>query len=810
MIGIVNQLFMQEHNMKEVENEKSQLIAKLNDCWNAANYLSAAQIYLQGNPLLKEPLGPQHIKPRLLGHWGTSPGLNFIYVHLNQLIKNRGAKVLFMAGPGHGAPSVLSSVYLEGSLSRHYPNITQNEMGLLKLVRRFSTPGGFPSHVSAHVPGSIHEGGELGYVLSHAFGVAFDQPDLLVACVIGDGEAETGPLAGSWKSVQFLNPKRDGAVLPILHLNGYKISSPTVLSRYSDQQLRDYFTGQGYEAYFVEGEEPLSAHGRMLEVMNQAYARILQIQQTARESNLANAQSQLPWPVIVLRTPKGWTGPKAWEGKKIEGSYRSHQIPLKDVRNSPEQLKLLEQWLRSYHPEKLFEPSGRLRQDLVDLMPAPEQCMGMCISANGGQQLIKLQLPSFLDYAIKVAAPGTIQAEATRVLGSYLRDVFVNNEQEQNFRIFCPDETNSNRLERVFDVTDRCTMQPLLAEDEQLSPNGRVMEVLSEHLCQGWLEGYLLSGRHGLFPCYEAFATIVDSMVSQHAKWLKMSAEISWRKPIASLNYLLSSHSWRQDHNGYSHQGPGFIDTLMNKHRGVTAIYLPCDANSLLVVADQCLKSSNVINLIIAGKQPQLQWMDISEAIMHCRQGASIWDWAGSDKPGSCDIVLACAGDVPTLETIAAAWLIKKHLPELKISVVNVVNLLCLAPQEVHPAGLDDETFNSLFTQDKHVVFAFHGYAAAIHGLIHGRANPDRFHVRGYKEEGTTTTPFDMVVLNGISRFHLAIEAIKRTIGIDDDRARPFIKLIEDKLRLHKQYIQTHFDDLPEIKGWKWTSTSGK
>lgn len=769
--------------------------------WQAANYLAAGQIYLQQNPLLREPLKAEDIKPRLLGHWGTSPGLNLVYVHLNRLIRRTDADVLYVCGPGHGAPAVIAHTYLEGTYSEVYPDVTENEQGMRKLFRQFSTPGGIPSHVSAHTPGSINEGGELGYSLVHAFGAAFDNPNLLVACVVGDGEAETGPLEGSWKSVAFLNPARDGAVLPILHLNGYKISGPTVLSRMSDKSLNQLFLGYGYETYFVEGDDPLTVHEQMARMLDAAFEKIRNIQHTARTSGLPYP---FLWPVIILRTPKGWTGPKAWKGVPIEGTFRSHQVPLTGVREDSEKLVLLEEWLRSYHPENLFDEHGRLIPELATIAPKGNKRMSAVAQANGGLLLADLILPDFKDYQLVIDKPGTLEAESTRNLGKYLRDIFKLNRDANNFRIFCPDETTSNRLEAVFEVTERCTMEQTISGDDKLSVNGRVMEVLSEHLCEGWLEGYLLTGRHGLFPCYEAFVTIVDSMVSQHAKWLKTSRELPWRKPVASLNYLLTSHVWRQDNNGYSHQGPGFIDTVVNKKSAVVRIYLPPDANTLLSVMDHCFRSKDYINVVVAGKQPELQWLNMEDAVQHCVQGASDWQWAGSAKNEAPDIVLACAGDVPTLETIAAAWLLKKHLPQMKVRVVNVMDLMALSPQAYHPHGMGNELFSELFTDTAHVIFAFHGYVRIIHDLVHGRPQPSRFHVRGYMEEGTTTTPFDMVVLNEMSRYHLAIEAVKR-VNITPKCAEMFIDYCEGMLARHRQYICTYLDDMPEIKDWKWS-----
>lgn len=769
--------------------------------WEASNYLAAAQIYLQANPLLKEPLSPDHIKPRLLGHWGTSPGLNFIYVHLNRLIKDTDADVLFVCGPGHGAPAVLANTYLEGTYTETYPDITQDEKGLMHFFRQFSTPGGIPSHVSAHTPGSIHEGGELGYSLAHAAGAVLDNPDLIAACVVGDGEAETGPLAGSWKLNCFINPARDGAVLPILHLNGYKISGPTVMGRMPDETLTTLFSGHGYLTLFVKAEDPIDIHKEMAAALDTAYEQIREIQDYAR--NDKKYDGSLLWPMIILRSPKGWTGPAMWKGKPIEGTFRSHQVPLADVKEDQEQLALLEQWLRSYKPEKHFTENGSLIPSLTQLAPTGNKRMGAVPYANGGQTFLPLAMPDFTQYAVEVTRSGVTIAEGTRELGKMLRDVFKLNAENRNFRLFCPDETSSNRLNAVFEATDRCFMEPVLDSDEHISPDGRVMEVLSEHLCQGWLEGYLLTGRHGIFPCYEAFITIIDSMFNQHAKWLKTCLEIPWRNDLPSLNYLLTSHSWRQDHNGYSHQGPGFIDTVVNKKSTVVRIYLPPDANCLLSVMDHCLRSKNYVNLVVAGKQPSLQWLNITGAIEHCTRGASVWEWAGNDNNEKPDVVLACAGDVPTLETVAAAWLLRKHLPDLKVRVVNVVDLMALSPKQYHPHGMEAALFTQLFTDDAPVIFAFHGYVRIIHDLVHGRPDPARFHVRGFMEEGTTTTPFDMVVLNNISRFHLAIAAIQRTERTLE-QSDQVINQFEDKLRMHSIYIRECLEDMPDIKNWKW------
>ncbi len=703
-------------------------IGKIHAYWQAANYLSAGQIYLQANPLLKEPLLPEHIKPRLLGHWGTSPGLNLVYVHLNQLINDTGADVLYVCGPGHGAPAIIAHTYLEGTYTEVYPKVTRDEEGMLCLFRQFSTPGGIPSHVSAHTPGSINEGGELGYSLVHAFGAAFDNPDLLVACVVGDGEAETAPLEGSWKSINFLNPKRDGAVLPILHLNGYKISGPTVLARLNDVELTQLFMGYGYDVLFVEGDDPMVVHRKMAGTVAEAYRRIKDIQHKARvEDQIHHPQ----WPIIILRTPKGWTGPKEWDGVPIEGTFRSHQVPLTGVREDLKKLKYVEKWMRSYAPEKLFDENGRLIPELAAIAPKGKKRMGALPYANGGLLLKELLMPDFKKYELTVPEPGVTEAESTRNLGKFLRDIFTLNEDNKNFRIFCPDETNSNRLEAVFEVTERCFMEAIIPIDDKLSVDGRVMEVLSEHLCEGWLEGYLLTGRHGLFPCYEAFVTIVDSMVSQYAKWTKTARELPWRKPVASLNYLLTSHVWRQDNNGYSHQGPGFIDTVVNKKSAVARIYLPPDANTLLSVMDHCLRSKDYVNVIVAGKQPELQWLTMDEAIAHCARGASAWNWASNCGDETPDVVLGCAGDVPTLETVAAAWLLKEYMPDLKVRVVNVVDLMSLSPVAYHPHGMNEEYFDSLFTESAPVIFAFHGYVRIIHDLVHGRPDPARFPRKG-------------------------------------------------------------------------------
>jgi xylulose-5-phosphate/fructose-6-phosphate phosphoketolase len=788
---------LQEGNVSDLTQDR---LSKIDAYWRAANYLALGQIYLRDNPLLREPLSADHIKPRLLGHWGTSPGLSLIYVHLNRLIRDTSANVIYIIGPGHGAPAILAHTYMEGTYTEVYPKVTQDEPGMLRLFRQFSTPGGVPSHVSPETPGSIHEGGELGYSLTHAFGAVFDNPDLIAACVVGDGEAETGPLAGSWKSITFLNPVRDGAVLPILHLNGYKISGPTVMGRMEDDELESMFVGYGYKVYFVAGDDPLKVHPAMAVALDQCHADICGIQEEARTHGFSG---QPKWPLIIMRTPKGWTCPKELDGVPLKGTFRAHQVPIPDPATNPEHLQLLETWLRSYRPSELFDDEGRLIPELADLPPKGNQRMSANPHANGGRLLIDLNLPDFTSYGVDVPTPGTVIAEATRVLGRYLRDVFLKNEEDQDFRLFCPDETNSNRLNAVFEATNRCFTGKTIPIDDHISPDGRVMEVLSEHLCQGWLEGYLLTGRHGLFPCYEAFTTIVDSMFNQHAKWLKTTRELDWRHPIASLNYLLTSHTWRQDHNGYSHQGPGFLDTVINKKGAVVRIYLPPDANSLLSVMDHCLRSRNYVNVIVAGKQPDLQWLDMETARHHCAQGAGIWAWAGNEEGQGPDVILACAGDVPTLETVAAAWLLRKHAPELKVRLVNIVDVMSLSPPAYHPHGMGPEAFLDLFTEDEPVIFAYHGYPRMIHDLVHGRPQPARFHVRGYMEEGTTTTPFDMVVRNQLSRFHLAIEALRRTTRLED-KANQVIAGFEEKLTQHKYYIRENLEDMPEIRNWKW------
>ena len=773
---------------------------RMNAYWRAANYLSVGQIYLRANPLLREPLQASHVKARLLGHWGTSPGLNFIYVHMNRMILKHNLNAIFVAGPGHGGPAVVANTYLEGTYSELYPNVGQNQQGMERLFTQFSYPGGIPSHASPDTPGSIHEGGELGYSLLHAYGAAFDNPDLLVCCVVGDGEAETGPLAASWHSNKFLNPARDGAVLPILHLNGYKIAGPTVLARIPKHELTALFEGYGYEVFYVEGDDPALMHQAMAEAMDEAVNRIRRIQEDARVQGF---HLRPRWPMLILRSPKGWTGPKIVDGKQVEGTFRSHQVPLNNVRTDPNHLRMLEEWMKSYKPEELFDENGKLKAELASLAPKGERRMGANPNANGGLLLRDLILPDFRNYKVDVPLPGSVDAESPIPMGQMLRDVMALNAAAANFRVMCPDETSSNRLNALFEVTDRDSTAEILSSDDHVTADGRVMEVLSEHLCQGWLEGYLLTGRHGLFPCYEAFAHIVDSMFNQHAKWLKSASDIPWRRPIASLNYFLSSHVWRQDHNGLSHQDPGFIDHVVNKKASVVRVYLPPDANTLLSVTDHCLRSRNLVNVIVAGKQPEPQWLDMESAIQHCTAGIGIWRWASNDEGTDPDVVMACAGDVPTLETLAAVSLLRKHLPDLSVRVVNVVDLMTLQPPGEHPHGLSDREFDSIFTTDKPVIFAFHGYPWLIHRLTYRRTNHDNFHVRGFKEEGTTTTPFDMTVLNELDRFHLAGDVVDRVPRVQKSGGH-FKQILREKLVEHRLYIERTGEDMPEIRDWKW------
>jgi xylulose-5-phosphate/fructose-6-phosphate phosphoketolase len=778
-----------------------ELLDRMHAYWRAANYLTVGQIYLYANPLLRQPLELAHVKPRLLGHWGTTPGLNFIYVHLNRIIRERGVPMIYVTGPGHGGPGIVANTYLEGTYSELYPDVTQDEAGLAKLFRQFSFPGGIPSHTAAEVPGSINEGGELGYSLAHAFGAAFDNPELIVACVIGDGEAETGALAASWHSNKFLDPEGDGAVLPILHLNGYKIANPAVLARIPHDELAALMRGYGWEPHFVEGDDPAAMHRLMATTLDTVVDEIRRIQSIARSKT---DSSRPAWPMIVLRSPKGWTGPREVDGLPIEGTWRSHQVPFGNLSN-PGHLRLLEQWMRSYRPEELFDTNGRLIPELAALAPQGNRRMSASPHANGGLLLRDLRLPDIRDYAVAVPQPGAVDAQATRVMGTLLRDVMGLNLDARNFRVVGPDETASNRLDALFEVTNRTWEAEHVDGDDHLAPDGRVMEVLSEHLCQGWLEGYLLTGRHGFFSCYEAFVHIVDSMFNQHAKWLKVTREIPWRRPIASLNYLLTSHVWRQDHNGFSHQDPGFIDHVVNKKASIIRVYLPPDANTLLCVTDACLRSRNLVNVIVAGKNDQPQWLGIDDAIAHCAAGIGAWEWAGNSQGGEPDLVMACAGDVPTIETLAAVDLLRRLVPELRVRVVNVVDLMTLQPDTEHPHGLPDRDFDALFTKNKPVIFAYHGYPWLIHRLTYRRANHDNLHVRGYKEEGTTTTPFDMVVLNDLDRFHLVMDAAARVPQLAD-KAADLTRRMQDKRAEHKRYIERHGEDMPEIRNWKWPS----
>jgi xylulose-5-phosphate/fructose-6-phosphate phosphoketolase len=769
-------------------------LRRIDAYWRAANYLSVGQIYLLDNPLLREPLRPVHVKPRLLGHFGTTPGLNLIYAHLNRAIRQRTLNAMYVTGPGHGGPGLVANAYLEGTYSEIYPQIGRDEEGLRRLFRQFSFPGGIPSHVAPETPGSIHEGGELGYALAHAFGAAFDNPDLLVACVVGDGEAETGPLATSWHGNKFLNPRTDGTVLPILHLNGYKIANPTVLARIPEDELVSLLEGYGWEPLLVSGDEPEPVHRAFAETLDRALDTIAQIR-------ASDSEERPRWPMLVLRTPKGWTGPKEVDGLQVEGTWRSHQVPVADVRANPTHLQILEEWLRSYRPEELFDENGRLVSELAELPPRGERRMSANPHTNGGALLRDLVLPDFRDYSVEVSAPGRTLAEATRVLGAFLRDVIARN--PDTFRLFGPDETDSNRLSSVFETTKRAWEAELLPTDENLGHEGRVLEVLSEHLCQGWLEGYLLTGRHGLFNCYEAFIHIVDSMFNQHAKWLKVTRGIPWRQPLSSLNYLLSSHVWRQDHNGFSHQDPGFIDHVVNKKAEIIRVYLPPDANTLLSVADHCLRSRDYVNVIVAGKQPALNYLGMDDAIVHCTRGAGIWEWASTDGDAEPDVVLGCCGDIPTLETVAAAALLRDRLPELRVRVVNVVDLMRLQPESEHPHGLPDTEFDALFTTERPIVFAYHGYPWLIHRLTYRRRNHDNLHVRGYKEEGTTTTPFDMVMLNDLDRFHLAIDVLDRVPGLAAKHGRLRQELEDRRLRA-RAYTREHGEDDPEIRDWTW------
>jgi xylulose-5-phosphate/fructose-6-phosphate phosphoketolase len=777
----------------------TEMLDKMNRYWRAANYLCIGQIYLFDNPLLRLPLTAEQIKPRLLGHWGTSPGQNFIYIHLNRLIKEHDADIIYISGPGHGGPSLNACSYLEGSYTEVHPEITRDEDGLRLMFRKFSTPGGVPSHCGPHVPNSMHEGGELGYSLVHAFGAAFDNPDLIVACVIGDGESETCPLEGSWKSVNFVNPVRDGAVLPILHLNGYKISGPTAQGRTSDADLKALYVGRGYKPYFVEGDDPEVVHQLLAQTLEDCYAEIRGIQQEARKNGF---KKQPVWPMIIFRTPKGWTCPKEVDGIPIEGTFRAHQVPLATVRENPEHLKILEAWMKSYKAEELFDANGKFIDELAALAPTGNRRMGGNPHVNGGRSLITLALPDFTDYALEIPGPGQVLAEAPRKLGDFFRDIFKMN--LTNFRMFCPDESNSNRLNSIFEATKRCSMAEIVSIDDELGPDGRVMEVLSEHLCQGWLEGYLLTGRHGMWSSYEAFAQVVDSMTTQHAKWLEQCGAYPWRRPLASLNVLLTSHAWRNDHNGFSHQATGYVDNALARRSEVIRVYYPPDSNCLLSVFDHCLRSRNYVNVVTCGKQPQLQWLNMDEALEHCSKGASTWKFATNDGGGEPDVVLACAGDVPTIETCAASWLLQKYVPGIKVRVVNVVDLMTLMFPDKHTHGMDEMSFNALFTETAPVIFAFHNNRWLIHTLVHGRANEARFHVHGYMDQGTTTTPFDMVVLNEMSRFHLALDALKHIPRLRL-QAENAINFFNQQLQRHHDYIREHLEDIPEIRNWRWT-----
>lgn len=784
-----------------------ELLRKIHAYWRASNYLSVGQIYLHDNPLLEVPLAREHIKPRLLGHWGTTPGLNFIYVHLNRLIQQQDLNMIFITGPGHGGPANVAQTYLEGSYSERYPDVSQDREGMRKLFRQFSWPYGVPSHAAAQTPGSINEGGELGYSLIHAYGAAFDNPDLIVSCVIGDGEAETGTLAASWHSNKFLNPARDGTVLPILHLNGYKIANPTILARIPHEELEALFRGYGYDPHFVEGEEPMQMHQAFAATLDTVLQKIRAIQHAARTARAAPPKEGMHpeyprWPMIILRSPKGWTGPKTLDGKQVEGTWRSHQVPIKDMKTD-EHVAALEAWMKSYRSEELFDENGRLRMEIADLAPQGNRRMGANPHANGGELLVPLNLPDIHEYAVTMASPGSVEEESTRPLGEYLCEVMKRNRENHNFRLFGPDETASNRLDAVYDASPKTWMADFEEVDVDLSTEGRVMEVLSEQMCQGWIEGYLLTGRHGLFSCYEAFIHIVDSMFNQHAKWLKTAKSVPWRKPVASLNYLLTSHVWRQDHNGDSHQDPGFIDLVANKKSDIVRIYLPPDANCLLAVADHCLRSQHYVNLIIAGKQPEWQWLDIESAMQHCEKGAGIWHWASNDE-GEPEAVLACAGDVPTLEALAAVTLLRECVPDLRLRVVNVVDLMVLQPNTEHPHGMTDGDFDALFTTDKPVIFAFHGYAGLIHRLTYKRRNHDNFHVRGYKDEGTTTTPFDMVVLNNLDRYQLALDVIRRVPRLSG-MVEQATQRYRDTIKRHIAYVCEHGEDLPEVRNWQWT-----